>query len=214
MVNQVKNIRFPSGYEGSIRNRLGLGKVNQISLNKLLELAKVHNYVWRQIEIDHWLFSSNPYYTVNTGGSKNGRYTQDFDLGVDDKGMVTNIVENRSYPPDFGICEMLSNLFKVGTKLKNKNSLAEVVPRKPITFPCGKEKQIRYILGLADSDSFRRSDILRLAKFHGYETDSGTVFAKRNFRINPIAHKSDEFYPSLDLVVDNDEVVRSIVAIS
>ena len=213
MAQGIRKISFPKGYEKSIRNRLGLGRRQLISIEGVLELAKVHKYNFYHWNGEHWAFKSSGYYSIYTGDGKSGWYTQNFDLGVDCNGMVTHIVESRGYPPDFGISDMVKNLFKFGTKDKALDFVVEVNPKKTVEFPKGKEKKIRQILGLADSNSFQWNEIQTLAKFHGYATENGKEDVKHTYRISPVFPEKPAIKPPLDLAVDSDEVVRSIVPI-
>ena len=213
MTDDTKTIQFPEGFERSIRNRLGLGQVQQVDIRSVLELAQVHKYLWDSYGTGHWAFSSAGIYRIYTGDCKSGWYTQNFDLGVDQEGMVTHIVECRDYPPDFGIGDFLASIFKFGTKDDEIKDLAESDSKKIVEFPHGKERKIREVIGLADSNYFHRSDILTLAKFHGYQEDSGGSKTGHLFRIHPSSSEQDAFKPRLDLAIDSEEAVRSIVAI-
>ena len=213
MADDTKTIQFPEGFERSIRNRLGLGQVQQVDIMSVLELAKVHKYLWDSYGSRHWAFSAPKIYSIYTGDCKSGWYTQNFDLGVDHDGMVTHIVEGRDYPPDFGIGDFFAGIFRRGTKNNELENLAESDSEKIVEFPDGKEKQIREVIGLADSNYFHRSDILTLAKFHGYKEDSGGSKTGHLFRIHPSSSEKRAFMPRLDLAIDSEEAVRSIVAI-
>ena len=213
MTGGSNDVKFPRGNEKSIRNRLGLGQVREISIDGALELANVHRYNWYQWDFKHWAFDSFANYSIHTGMGKSGWYTQNFDIGVDADGMVTHIVESRGYPSDFGLYDLVSNLLKWDFKKKPNGVVTDDYPKKIVKFPNGKETQIRRVLGLADSDCFRRSDILKLAKFHGYKEDSGASKTGHLFRIHPSSSEHEAFKPRLDLAIDSEEAVRSIVAI-
>lgn len=214
MTKGADGIQFPRGYEKSTRNRLGLGQVREISIDSALELANVHNYNWYQWDYKHWAFDSFANYSIHTGMCKSGWYTQNFDIGVDADGMVTYIVESRGYPSDFGLYDFVSKLLKWDFKKKPNGIVTDDYPKKIVKFPNGKETQIRRVLGLADSDCFRRSDILKLAKLHGYKEDSGASKPGHSFRIHPSFAGHEAFKPGLDLAIDYEEAVTSIVAIS
>ena len=213
MTIRRNEIQFPEGFERSIRNRLGLGQVQQVDIKSMLELAKVHKYLWDSFGSRHWAFSSAEMYSIYTGDCKSGWYTQNFDLGVDQEGMVTHIVECRGYPPDVGIGDFFASIFKFGTKDDEIKDFAESDSKTIIEFPNGKEKKIREVIGLADSNYFHRSDILTLAKFHGYQEDSSGSKTSDLFRISPSFGTRKGRKPCLEVVLDNDEAVKSIVAI-
>ena len=213
MTIRSNEILFPEGFERSIRNRLGLGQVQQVDIRTVLEVAKVHKYFWESIGSRHWAFSAPKMYSIYTGDCKSGWYTQNFDLGVDQDGMVTHIVECRGYPPDFGIGDFFASMFRFGTKDNKVKDLVASDSKKMVEFPNGKEKQIREVIGLADSNYFHRRDILTLAKFHGYTEGTGISKTSDLFRISPSSAERKARKPCLEVVVDNDEAVRSIVAI-
>ena len=211
MTSKTNNIQFPEGYERSIRNRLGLAQLKQIDIGMVLELAKVHKYQWDIIESEHWAFKAPKIYAIYTGDCKSGWYTQNFDLGVNQDGMVTHIVENRGYPPDFGVGEFLANMFRWVNRDKEQAEAIEAHPKKTVEFPTGKETQIRHFLGLADSDCFEKSDILTLAKFHGYTADTCSVDTMHLYETSLKTPKNADVKPSLDIEIDNEKFVRSIV---
>ena len=111
-----EKIQFPRGYEKSIRKRLGLGNRQHVDIDSVLESAKVHRYKWKRWTGEHHIFSSSGYYSIYTGASKGGWYTQNFELAVDNDGSITHIIESRGYPPDFGVNEFFARLFRLRTK--------------------------------------------------------------------------------------------------
>ena len=213
MTGGANDIKFPRGYEKSIRNRLGLGQVREIGIDSALELASVHRYNWYQWDFKHWAFDSFVHYSIHTGMCKSGWHTQNFDIGVDADGMVTHILESRGYPADFGWYDFVSNLLKRDFEKKRLGVATGDCLDKVVEFPHGREKVIRQVLGLADSDCFHRNDIMTLAEFHGYTED--TCISKNSdlLRISPSFAEQKTLKPCLEIVIDNDEAVRSIVAI-
>lgn len=211
MTKKTNNIHFPEGCERSIRNRLGLAQLTQIDIGTALELAKVHKYQWDITESEHWAFKAPKIYSIHTGDCKSGWYTQNFDLGVNQDGMVTHIVENRGYPPDFGVGEFLASMFRFGNKDKDQVEAIEAHPKKTVEFPTGKETQIRHVLGLADSDCFEKNDIFTLAKFHGYTADTCSLDTMHLYETNLKTPRKADIKPGLDIEIDNEHFVRSIV---
>lgn len=120
MTKEEKNIQFPRGYEKSIRKRLGLGSLRHIEIDSIIESAKVHQYNWKRWTAEHQVFNSSEYYSIYTGASGGGWYTQNFELAVDNDGSVTHIIESRGYPPDFGVSDFFARLFRLRAKTNSQ----------------------------------------------------------------------------------------------
>ena len=169
MTNGRPIIKFFGGNEKRIRHRLGLGSAETISEEDVLSIAKIHNYNIQSIQRRHRVLKVVNFHRIFTGASKIGTCTFDYDVGIDSTAAVIGIYESRSFDPDYGIGRILGYLFNFNNaRVKRQAEWAEQCYQS-ISFPNNKEKIIRKLLGLAETQKFDKESLIQLVQYHGYD---------------------------------------------
>lgn len=208
------SFNFYNGPEKRIRHRLGLGNATSIGIDDLLRIAKIHDYHVELVNCTHWEFSGSKFYRIFTGESYIGTCMFYYDVGIDSKGLVTDIFEGHSLDPDYGIGRFLAYVFNYNNARDRRRAEWAERRRLSIQFPHNKEKKIRATLGLAETQQFVKTDLIELSSLHGYEVQHCDTSGGNLFNLNPVCSKlSKRKRKFFQMTVADNDKVESIIEV-
>lgn len=210
MTNGKPIIKFYGGSEKRIRHRLGLGNTETISLEDVLSIAKIHNYNIQSIQRRHWVLKVDNFHRIFTGESKIGTCTFDYDVGFDSSGAVIGIYESRSFDPDYGLGRIFGYLFNFNNaRVKRQADWAKQCYQS-IRFPNNKEKIIRKLLGLAETQKFDKSSLIQLGQYQGYDVHRCKDGCDKHLNLYPSSANEVEGKRYFQMTIGDNDNVESI----
>ena len=208
------SFNFYNGPVKRIRHRLGLGNATSIGVDDLLKIAKIHGYHVELVNVSHWEFSVSKFYRIFAGESYIGTCMFYYDVGFDSRGMVTDIFEGHCLDPDYGIGRFLAYVFNYKNARDRRQAEWAERRRQSIQFPHNKEKKIREILGLAETQHFKKTDLIELSSLHGYEVQHCNTSDGNQFNLNPVCSKRSKRKRNyFQMTVTNNDKVESIIEV-
>lgn len=210
MTNGKPTIKFYGGTEKRIRHRLGLGSAETTSVEDVLRIAKIHNYNIQSIQRRHWVLKVDNFHRIFTGASKIGTCTFDYDVGIDSTEAVIGIYESRSFDPDYGIGRIFGYLFNFNNaRVKRQADLAEQCYQS-ISFPNNKEKIIRKLLGLAETQKFDKDSLIQLGQYHGYDVHRCKEGCEKHLNLYPNSVNQVKGKRYFQMTIGHNDNVESI----
>ena len=209
-----KTIKFTGAPEKRIRHRLGLGSLNRIKIDDVLEIAKILKYGTEFRNCSNCFVQSDKCYLICTGLSKLALCVIYYDVAYDDDGYVTDIIEDRAGYADYGIGTLVEWIFTPEKVRALLNRSANEQPEYFVEFPSNREAKIRRLLGLADRRQFHRDQVLKLANFHGYEELDCQSNGPNQFKVYPKDFDERRRKHHFQMTVGENDMIRSIVELN
>ena len=209
-----KTINFIGAPEKRVRHRLGLGSLDMIKINELLEIAKNLGYSTEFVDCRNSMLKSDKYYTVFTGFSKLAIHVLDYDIAFDTDGYVTGIFEDRGEYPDYGIGTLVDWIFRPEKMKALVLRCSNEQPEYFVEFPSNREAKIRRLLGLADRRQFHRDQVLKLANFHGYKELDCESNGPNQFKVYPEDFHERRRKHHFQMTVGENDMIQSIVELN
>ena len=209
-----KTINFIDSPEKRVRHRLGLGSLNRIKIDDLLEIAKTLRYAAEFRTHSNCFLKSDKYYSIYTGFSKLALCVIYYDVAYDADGYVTDIFEARAGYADYGIGRIFEWIFRPDKMkayvLRDSNEQPEYF----VQFPSNREAKIRRLLGLADRRQFHRDQVLKLANFHGYQELDCKSNGPNQFKVYPKDFHERRRKHHFQMTVGENDMIQSIVELN
>ena len=215
------SIWFPYGLKTIIHEKHGLAGRKQLKMDVIINHAKFHGY---DVDTYHRLIDGRQEYNISTSWDPTLSHLWDADFVVNPNGTVYSITGEHTvyYLFDYqaNIMKFYNYLCKYlrckKVDIGRRITVSEFVNSGPfdVKFPRGKEKSIRFRLGLADAKSIRIEAVRSHAEALGYkvlDTDKGKVKNERKtVNINTGLSLSGEFRQNYVIQVGKNGWIYSI----
>ena len=209
-----KTINFIGAPEKRIRHRLGLGSINRIKIDDLLEIAKILKYGTEFVDCRNSMLKSDKYYGIYTGLSQLALCVLDYDVAYDADGYVTDIFEARGGYADFGIGTLVDWIVRPEKVRALMHRCSKEQPEYFVEFPSNREAKIRRLLGLADRKQFKREQVLKLANVHGYQELDCKSNGPNQFKVYPKDFRERRRKHHFQMTVGENDMIQSIVELN